>query len=56
MLEEEKGVSGPKIPVFCAIFLAEFWVLPPPVTKIGLPNKISGIGGYHLHLEKSEHF
>ena len=26
----EKGVLGPKIPVFCATFLAAFWVPPPP--------------------------
>ena len=49
----EKGFFGPKIPVLCAIFLAEFWVPPSFSTEIGLPNKISGIGRYHLHLEKS---
>ena len=26
----KKGVFRPKIPVFCAFFLAEFWVPPPP--------------------------
>ena len=38
---------------FCAISLAEFWVSPP---EIGVPNKISGIGGYHLHLENPDTF
>ena len=52
----KKGFLDQKYLFFAQFFLAEFWVLPPPVTKIGLPNKISGIGGYHLHLEKFEHF
>ena len=25
-------------------------------TEIGLPNKISSLGGYHLHLDKSRQF
>ena len=28
----------------------------PPKQEIDLPNKISGIGGCHLHLEKSGEF
>ena len=29
---------------------------PSPINRNGLPDKISGIGGYHLHLEKSGQF
>ena len=53
--ELEMGVWTKNI-CFCAIFLAQFWIPPPPYTEIGLQNKISRIGVYHLHLEKSGHF
>ena len=38
-----KGVFGPKIHVFCAIFLAEFWILPSK-PKLVFQTKLAALG------------
>ena len=39
-----KGAFGPKIPFFCAILLAEFWVPLPPKQKLVCQTKLAALG------------
>ena len=39
-----KGAFGPKIPFFCAILLAEFWVPLPPKQKLVCQTKLAAMG------------
>ena len=54
---EKKGFLDQKYLFSAQFFFSGSLRTPlPPKQEIGLPNKISGIGGCHLHLEKSGEF